>query len=173
MDFTLETERLKLVAVSAALAQAEIDGSLDARLGAQIPDEWPPEDLDGIAVVFRALLKQEPTLRGFLGWYFILREPQPVLVGMGGFKGHPDEAGFVEIGYAILPQHQRQGYAVEAVCALLQWAKGFDDVLGVWAYTKPENEASRKVLERGCFEIAGTAVRDSELMNAYVCTWSR
>jgi hypothetical protein len=33
----------------------------------------------------------------------------------GGFKGIPEAQGIVEIGYSILSQQQRQGYATEAV----------------------------------------------------------
>lgn len=172
MVFELSTPRLRLVAVTAALAAAEIKGELGASLGAQIPEAWPPDELDEIAVVFMQLLRKEPTLRGFLGWYWVLQTPEPTLIGMGGFKGHPDESGFVEIGYSVLPEHQGQGFATEAVEALLGWARRFEEICGVLAFTKTTNLASRRVLERQRFTLTEEVLRDGEPMCAYLRTWS-
>lgn len=172
MVFELSTPRLRLVAVTQALAAAEMRGELALALGAQIPEAWPPDELDEIAMVFAQLLRKEPTLRGFLGWYWVLQSPAPTLIGMGGFKGHPDEVGFVEIGYSVLPEHQRQGYATEAVEALLGWARSFEEICGVLAFTRVTNAASRRVLERQRFELTEEVIREGELMCAYLRTWS-
>lgn len=56
-----------------------------------------------------------------------------------------------EIGYWIAPAHQRQGYAVEATRAVMQFAF---EVLGLHKVTigcLPENEPSRKVIEQSGF----------------------
>ncbi|MTI21875.1 N-acetyltransferase [Fulvivirga sp. RKSG066] len=54
----------------------------------------------------------------------------------------------VDIGYAMLPQHEGQGYTYEAAQATLKYAKdtlGFEVVLGI---TDTENTASQKLLEK-------------------------
>lgn len=42
--------------------------------------------------------------------------------GMVGFKGVPDSAGSVEIGYGIDPAFRGKGYMTEAVRAMIDWA---------------------------------------------------
>ncbi len=67
-------------------------------------------------------------------------------VGICGLVQRPDLA-FADLGYALLPGHAGQGYAVEAAGATLQHA--FTD-LGlpcVLAITRHDNLRSRRVLE--------------------------
>ena len=63
------------------------------------------------------------------------------------FKGL-DENGVAEIGYGILEEHQCQGYATEAVNAVLAWAFQNPKVTAVEAETDAENMASKRVLEK-------------------------
>ncbi|MCR4719897.1 MAG: GNAT family N-acetyltransferase, partial [Firmicutes bacterium] len=63
------------------------------------------------------------------------------------FKGL-DENGVAEIGYGILEEHQCQGYATEAVKAVLTWAFQNPKVTAVEAETDAENMASKRVLEK-------------------------
>ena len=41
------------------------------------------------------------------------------LVGSGGYFGPPGREGVVEIGYSVLPEWQRRGYATEIVNSLV------------------------------------------------------
>ena len=43
----------------------------------------------------------------------------PTLVGAGGYFGPPDADGTVEIGYSVLPEWQRHGYATQMTEALV------------------------------------------------------
>ena len=63
------------------------------------------------------------------------------------FKGL-DLHGAAEIGYGILEEHQCQGYATEAVNAVLAWAFQNPNVKAVEAETDAENMASKRVLEK-------------------------
>lgn len=72
-------------------------------------------------------------------------------IGGAGFKG-PPQGGSVEIGYGICAIRRRQGFAVEAVGALLEFA-GAAGVLLVRAETEPGNLASQGVLEAAGFEV--------------------
>lgn len=77
-----------------------------------------------------------------------------VAVGRAGFHEPPDESGMVEVGYAIDPSHQRQGYARAAFEALLERARREPDVRSVRATISPDNEASRNlVLQYGFVEV--------------------
>jgi RimJ/RimL family protein N-acetyltransferase len=63
------------------------------------------------------------------------------LIDREGFD-HPD------IGYAFLARHSGKGYASEAAAAVLAHARGAIGLSTVVAFTKPENTASRRVLEK-------------------------
>ena len=63
------------------------------------------------------------------------------------FKGL-DANGIAEIGYGICEEYQNNGYATEAVKAVVEWALNEPDVTAVEAETDPENAASKRVLEK-------------------------
>ena len=153
-------------------AELEQQEAFSRLLGAQIPENWPPELLVDALVLFFAQLKKDPELAGWLSWYLVLRGngKEPVLVGSGGFKGPPQPDGTVELGYSVLPQYRGRGYATEAVAALLLWAFSHnDEVARVIAETALENRSSIRVLKNlgfacigqgsqartMCFELAG------------------
>ncbi|HUQ04009.1 MAG TPA: GNAT family N-acetyltransferase [Kofleriaceae bacterium] len=60
----------------------------------------------------------------------------------------PDAA---EIGYTIAPAYQRQGYATEAVCAMLEWLLGPRDLARVIAIVDGRNTPSIAVVENAGF----------------------
>lgn len=63
-------------------------------------------------------------------------------VGKAGFHGAPDADGMVEVGYAIAPEHRRQGYARAALETLLERARREPDVTTLRATISPTNAAS-------------------------------
>jgi len=65
-----------------------------------------------------------------------------VAVGRAGFHAPPDEAGRVEIGYAVEPAHRLQGYARAALEALLRRAADDPLVKIVRVSIAPDNVAS-------------------------------
>jgi len=85
-----------------------------------------------------------------------------VLIGDLGFKGKPDREGTVEIGYSVLPVYRRQGYAFEAVQALVGWAFAQQSVKRITAACSPDNAPSVRILERlgmQCLEADGSLLR--------------
>ncbi len=70
------------------------------------------------------------------------------------FKGRGDD-GSVEIGYGIIETHRGQGYATEAVNAVVTWAFQQPGIIRVEAETEPDNQASQRVLEKCGFIPAG------------------
>ena len=63
------------------------------------------------------------------------------------FKGLSAD-GIAEIGYGITEEYQNNGYATEAVKAILEWAFSHPAVIAVEAETDSENTASIRVLEK-------------------------
>lgn len=78
------------------------------------------------------------------------------MVGHVGFHARPDGEGLVEIGYSVLPAHRRQGYAREAVTALLGWGMAQPGVRRLRASVAPDNTASRGLLDSLGFRQVGT-----------------
>ena len=77
------------------------------------------------------------------------------MVGAGGYFGPPGDDGCVEIGYSVLPEWQRRGYASEIVDALVTRAFSVPDVTLVVAHTTPGNVGSVGVLARCGFSQTG------------------
>ena len=81
---------------------------------------------------------------------FVVEMPRTV-VGWGGFKGPPDDAGAVEIGYSVAPSWEGRGVATAAVGKLLCEAWAAPDVERVLAHTLAAHNASARVLEKAGF----------------------
>ncbi len=91
----------------------------------------------------------------YTDWTISLRKENIVIGGIG-FKGAPDEKAEVEIGYGIDEPYRRQGYGLEAVNAMLEWAYSNEKVYFVMAETVPDNRASQELLKKAGFVENGT-----------------
>lgn len=160
----VRTGRLRLVALDPALARLEDtdrQAFFDA-LSAQVESAWPPVAIDAPDLAGRLeSLSRRPHEAGWGGWIILMGwtpgGPDRA-VGIGGFFGPPDEAGEIEIGYAMLPSFREQGLATEAVEGLLGWALSDPRVKTIKAHTLAHLYASRRVLEKTGF----TAGPDAE-----------
>lgn len=151
------TKRLRLVALNGELSRLQIEDRaafFDA-LGVRHEPVWPPELMDGKALEWvDRRLNADPTEAGWLTWVFIwpgVAGQPDRLVGAGGFKGAPDAAGTVEVGYSMLLSFREQGLATEAVEGLLDWAESDRRVKRIIAHTLPHLTASQRVLEKTGF----------------------
>jgi len=161
---TLATSRLDLVAATPEIADAEAAGDPHwwRRLRASPPIGWPPPLNDASSLRwFADAIACDPEGVGWYTWYVLEREAGAPrrLIGNAGFTGRPDASGSAEIGYAILPPHQRRGYGTELVEALVDWAFGHEHVKRVMAETYPDFVASVRILEKNGFALAGRAIR--------------
>lgn len=145
-------DRLELRPLPAAALGAD-RGAAAALLGATLPPHWPQDDLRDILPV---LASAEPSPAGFGAWVIVERDTNTV-VGDAGFLGPPGEDGIVEVGYSVLPDRRRRGYATEAVRALLEWALAQPGVREVVAHCDPDNVGSIRVLEAVEFRRTGEA----------------
>ncbi len=154
-DLIIATERLKSIASSVQLAEAELKdrSHFFELLGVDRPKNWPPDfNNDSTIQFFLEQLSQGEDRIGWWCWYFIKDRE---LIGNGGFKGKPSKSGTVEITYSILEEHRGKGYATEAVNGLLDWAFQHQEVRRVIADTSSELTRSIRVLEECGFIYIG------------------
>ena len=95
----------------------------------------------------RALLRGEAD-PGAYGVYQLVRSSDAVVVGDIGFHGPPSQAGSVTVGYGLAPGARGQGYATEALRAMVAWALAQPGVAVVEADTTHANLPSQRVMER-------------------------
>lgn len=95
--------------------------------------------------------------------YFVIKNNQ--VVGTGGFTGQPQE-GRVEIAYWTFEEFEGQGIASYTCKELVAIARKTDPMLTITAKTKPEYNASTKILQKNGFEQAGI-VQDHEIGDAW------
>lgn len=147
---TLSTPRLRVVAATPALVNAELDGHhrLAVLLEAEVPSDWPPEHHDAETLRF---WREELSKAGAAGWwlYYVLQAEslRPTLVGTVSYKGPPNE-GVVEIGYSVVSSWRRRGVATEASRALIDaaWQRGAEVVLAhTFEHLKPSIGVLRKL----------------------------
>jgi len=143
----IETERLQLIACNKmhlnALIQSE--QALADLLGVELAENWlvfpeaPP--------LFLKMLETDPQVLRW-GMHLFLKKDENKIIGNGGFKGTPDENGMVEIGYAISPIYENQGFATETARGMMDYAFSWANVRMVDAHTLAEENASVKVLRK-------------------------
>jgi ribosomal-protein-alanine N-acetyltransferase len=158
----ITSERLDLVWLSLEYMDALLDGRREEaeRIGGFVlPGDWPDEH---DARFLRYRLKQareDPAQLPWLVRAIVLRGPERPLIGHIGFHGSPGRNALkapnaVEIGYRVFFEHRRQGYATEAVRALLGWARaqGIDHFV---ASVGPENVPSLAIIRQLGFREVG------------------
>jgi [ribosomal protein S5]-alanine N-acetyltransferase len=128
-------------------------GDVAARLaGVDIPDEWLADTVPLVAMRLQQL-RDDPSARRWLLRLVILRRPR-LLVGHVNFHAPPADEGWVEIGYTVLPEHRRRGYALEASAAMFEWAAE-QGVKRFRASVSPSNTASLALVRRMGFRETG------------------
>jgi [ribosomal protein S5]-alanine N-acetyltransferase len=156
------TERLELVPLTVDLCEAEARGPevVGRALRVRVPASWPPpvfepDDLERL----RRRLERDPASQAWTLYYLVRRTAVTAapreLLGIAGYLGPPSDEGVVEIGYAIAEEHQRRGYATEAVRALMQRAFTDPTVARVAATTYASLEPSIGVLRKAGFALVG------------------
>jgi RimJ/RimL family protein N-acetyltransferase len=83
-------------------------------------------------------------------------------VGRAGYHGPPDPAGMVEVGYAVDPLFRRRGFARAALEGLLGRASSESRVRTVRATIRPDNCASRLLVQQYGFVEVGEQWDDED-----------
>jgi RimJ/RimL family protein N-acetyltransferase len=143
---TIATTRLVLHPVDESEARRirERAPALDDRWAVDYPFDG---DLAGLGAYLRAV-EHHGEQRPF-GYYRISLRQDGTAIGGIGFKGPPQD-GVVEIGYGLVPSARSNGYATEALGAIVDLAAALH-VTTVRADTDLDNIASQRVLEKAGF----------------------
>jgi RimJ/RimL family protein N-acetyltransferase len=169
----LETTHLRLtpwspqhlLAMIEGAEQSEADGGLPIADGLRamfVSGEVSPEWIAHL----RQAAGPDPWTLGFV----VVHREEERVIGTAAFKGPPSDDGVVEIAYGIAPSYEGRGYATEAAKALVAFALERVDVTSIRAHTKPENNASGRVLSKSGFHHVGE-VEDPE--DGRVWRWER
>jgi ribosomal-protein-alanine N-acetyltransferase len=132
-----------------AAAAASLPGDRESAsrlIGATLPDAWPRADLFDV-LPMQATATPDDERFGI--WLMIERETNTV-VGDIGFMGPLDD-GTVEIGFSVIRDRRRRGYASEAAGRLAAWALKQPEIREVVARCDADNEASARTLSAAGF----------------------
>jgi ribosomal-protein-alanine N-acetyltransferase len=88
----------------------------------------------------------------FFTFWLVIEHKTRLVVAELGFKGVPNPAGVVEIGYGTMEGARNKGYMTEAVGAIVHWASKRDDISTILAETAKTNTPSIRVLQKNGFE---------------------
>jgi RimJ/RimL family protein N-acetyltransferase len=127
--------------VAAAVVAGDGIGPAVTSLGLSVGAGWPHDDS---ADALRALAEHGGP--GDDGGWLVVADGD--VVGECGWRGGPDGAGDVEIGYGLGGPVRGQGLGTEAVGVLVAWVEAQPGVRRVVARTRVGNEASRRLLRR-------------------------
>jgi RimJ/RimL family protein N-acetyltransferase len=158
MGQVLHTTRLDLVLLDPQSARALKDGR------GENGQAWAPgyplgSSLLRAEMTLAAAAHQRPL--GPFGTYQVVRRADGHVIGDVGFMGPPDATGAVHVGCVITEDAREQGYATEALTAVLDWARTQSGLTCVLADTTRSNIASQKLLERAGLHRVG---EDGELI---------
>ena len=153
----LETARLELFPLAPEAAAALSDDRDQAAriIGASLDADWPHPDLLGALPMHAAAAGQDARY----GIWVIVERASQTVVGDIGFFGPPTPEATVEVGYSVVPDRRRRGYATEAAAALIGWARQQPNVSAVLARCEEDNVPSIRTLERLGFARAGKVDR--------------
>lgn len=136
----LETRRLKIYAASQDIMEQFIEAQTVDVLKAAYTE------------MLNGCLEHPDQWEWYAIWMIELKDGAHI--GELCFKGLSAD-GVAEIGYGISKEYQNNGYATEAVRAILEWAFALPEVTAIEAETDSDNTASKRVLEKCGFTLNG------------------
>lgn len=93
--------------------------------------------------------------------YTLIRKSDRVKLGCCGIYDRVGVDG-VDIGFALLPEHEKKGYALEASEEILRAAKEEFNISKLKGITSKDHFASQKLLEKLGFVLVGTVILPDE-----------
>ncbi len=158
-DALVRSDRLELPLLSAEQLDRVAAGDADTlatELRAAVDPEWVRQ-VRWLAAMRAKQVRERPQDRPWL-LRAIVRAgadaPRQV-IGYLNFHAAPNESGQVEIGYTLMPEARGQGYAIEAVRAMFDWATRVHGIRRFRASVAPDNERSLNLIGKLGFQRTG------------------
>ena len=136
------------------LAEAEAIGSF------RLPAGWPGEDEHFLGLRLQQM-REDPSQQPWLVRGMVLQHPERPMIGHIGFHGRPD-GGAAEMGYTVMPEFRRRGYAVEAANGLMDWASREHGVRRFIISISPNNAPSLALAAKFGFRQIGTQMDEED-----------
>ncbi|MGG5210866.1 GNAT family N-acetyltransferase [Chryseobacterium sp. MIQD13] len=145
----LSTERLILIPFTIKICEDLLNNDFSEllALGVKKGEVWPDHDLLEIIPKIIHNLSQVDAPTGFESW-MIMKKDTSEIIGDAGFKGYNAEEKNIDIGYGIIEEERRKGYAEEAVTKLIQWAFSTGIIREITARCLLENTNSACFLKK-------------------------
>ena len=154
MQLKIQTSRLTILPFTIDICEESLLNSFGtiASMGICPGNGWPDQEtLETLPRIIKNLSKvNQPS--GFESWMIVDRSTN-LLIGDIGFKGIPNEDGKIDLGYGIIENERRKGFAYEAATGILQWAFNQKNVRVITASCLISNIASQKILSLLNFSI--------------------
>ena len=117
------------------------------KMGLKKGKSWPDSDvIETLPKIIKNLFKVEsPT--GFESW-MVIKKDSLEIIGDVGFKGFNYEEENIDLGYGIIKEERRKGYAEEDVTELLKWVHSQEIVKEITAGCFIENISSINLLRK-------------------------
>ena len=149
MKIILQTERLQLRLLTVDDAEFYLKLVNDASFINNIRDKG----IRTLEAAKEAIQKEHNDIQALRGFslYLIERKSDQQALGLCGFVKR-DELPDIDVGYALLPEMAKQGYAYEALSSLLIYAREKLYLTRLLAITSLQNESSIKLLEKVGFQ---------------------
>ncbi len=146
--------------MSPRFIEASLNGDLEVAaevLGGSLADEWPDDDARRRLrtrwdQIIEAPISADWLLRG------MVRLSDGRMIGYINFHGAPDQRGRAELGYTVFEEFRRQGYATEAIAAMMKWAQSLRPIEAFVVSISPRNRASLALAAALGFEQVGSQV---------------
>lgn len=151
----LETGRLKIMALSYQQLMVYLRANNEFEAAFNLTDTGRTVSNDVARMVETFTLPKIKSAPNdnylYITFWIVIDKTTDCIVAELGFKGIPNGAGEIEIGYGTMPGCRSKGYMTEAVDAMINWASGQQEVTTVLAETNQTNYASIKVLTKNGF----------------------
>lgn len=145
----LKTERLILIPFTSQICTNILNNDFSdlSEIGLKKGISWPDNDvMETLPKILNNLSKVGlPT--GFESWMIIKNDTHEI-IGDLGFKGFNHEEENIDIGYGIIKEERRKGYAEEAVTELIKWALSNEMVKEITARCLIDNVSSINLLKK-------------------------
>lgn len=152
----LLTTRLILIPLDKQLLDLMVRSrkELEIRLGLEVTDDMNEPAPGFYQRILNAVTKDPHEYLWLTDWQIVLKSENRIIGGFT-FKRSPKHDGFVEIGYGLTQTYWGKGYATEAICEAIAWARSQPALQVVVAKTAKGNESSMRVLEKAGFTPCG------------------